>query len=165
MCLLLLPSQLLCLRRRSKEVDHGQCIGQRGAKGSAASQQHYGRPGAQRYTHYRKPRVRRVPQGLSCAIYRAHGEELICRAYKINTRRTKSTRRRQSSPCAPGQAHGEATVRRVPQPRHTAKRAPRAPTLTVVDCSSTPLIFAVCQRLAHGEPSSLPCASGQHTAT
>ena len=41
------------LRRRSKEVDHGQSIGQRGAKGSAASQQHYGRPGAQRYTTIR----------------------------------------------------------------------------------------------------------------
>jgi len=114
--------------------------------------------------HYRKPRVRRVPQGLPCAIHRAHGEESICRAYKINTRRTKSTRRRQSSLCAPGQAHGEATVRRAPQPRHTAKRAPRVPTLTAVGCSSTLSIFAVCQRLAHREPSSLPCASGQHTA-
>ena len=30
--------------------------------------------------HYRKPRVRRVPQGLPCAIHRAHGEEPICRA-------------------------------------------------------------------------------------
>ena len=30
--------------------------------------------------HYRKPRVRRVPKGLPCAISQAHGEEPICRA-------------------------------------------------------------------------------------
>jgi len=65
------------------------------------------------------------------------------------------TRRRLSSPCAPTTTHGEAG----------STCAGRPSTLTAVGCGSTPSNFAVSHRFAHGEPYSLPCASGQHTAT
>ena len=112
--------------------------------------------------HYRKPRVRRVPQCLSCAFSRAHGEQHFCRAPKTkhtaNRKHTTNrdfavctmpdTRRIKTSPCAHQTAHGEM-----------------GSTLTVVRCSSTPssfavrpqpstrqtFIFAVCLGAAHGE--------------
>ena len=44
---------------------------------------------------------------------------------ELNTRRTESTRRIETSPCAPGPTHGESRLRRVPIRQPTAKWAPR----------------------------------------
>ena len=54
--------------------------------------------------HYRKPRVRRVPQCLPCAFPQAHGEQNFCRAP-----RTKQTANRKHTA-------------NVHQARHTANR-------------------------------------------
>jgi len=91
--------------------------------------------------HYRKPRVRRVPQCLPCAFPRAHGEQHFCRAprteHTVNRKHTANrdfavctrpdTRRIKTLSCAHQTAHGEM-----------------GSTLTAVRCSSTPSAFAVC---------------------
>jgi len=112
--------------------------------------------------HYRKTLIRRVPEFLPCAFYRAHNKEMICRvSARKHTANTTHTANR--------------ALHRVPSPstRRTWRFAvcqPASTRRTWITClalssavkdrvmASRPSLFAVCQSQAHGELKSSPCA-------
>ena len=88
--------------------------------------------------HYWKPALCYMPSSLSCAFYRAHDKEPLCRVY---TRQTYNTRWRHALPCV-FLAHGKSMllahdkVNSLPcvKNKHTANHG-----------------FAVCFILTHGK--------------
>ena len=86
------------------------------------------------YYHYRKPRVRRVPQCLPCVFSRAHGEQNFCRAPRTkHTANRKHTATRDFAVCPSDSPRrnglhvngrvlqlNAVSIRRVPTAQHTA---------------------------------------------
>ena len=118
--------------------------------------------------HYQKTLIRRVPESLPWAFFRAHGKQMICRASaRKHTANTKHTANR--------------ALRRVSNRRHTANMNHVARTrvcrqgpcdgLTAIIVCCVPesgtrrtQIFAVCHMSGTRRRLCLPCASVQHTA-
>ena len=124
--------------------------------------------------HYRKPRVRRVPQCLPCAFPRAHGEQNFCRAPRTkHTANRKHTANQDFAVCPSDSPRrnglhvngrslqlNAVIIRRVPTAQHTANLH-----LCRVPWGSTRRSHGPVNRSQRPWTSSpLPCAGVRHTA-
>ena len=103
--------------------------------------------------HYQKTLIRRVPESLPWAFFRAHGKQMICRASKKTHGKHQTHGEPRSSPCVKPQAHDEHESRASHATLSSGTRLYR-------HTASRPSVFAMCQSQAHGELQSSPCDRG-----